>query len=124
MAMFDSQRVLFGLEKTYQALSENHDVGWFDGGCWTILAAIVEAYPNDCHPYHISRTGSVPDHGVAYIPSCNLFFDADGLQTESQLFDKMRLTECVNVQVLAPLNQHQPIYEDIKQLLVCRFSGS
>lgn len=124
MAVFDSQHVIIGLENTSQALNENHHVGWFDGGCWTLLAAIVEVFPNDIQPYHISRTDTVPDHGVAYIPSCNVYFDADGLQTKSQLFQKMRRTEGVNVQVIAPLIQHQTIYEDIKQLLVLRFSGS
>jgi hypothetical protein len=103
-------------------LIKDFSCGWFDGGCYTLTTAICE-YDNSLLAYHASRTSNGRDHAIAFCPETNLYFDADGWQTESELIHKMRTVELVNVTVVEPFPDltKYPIYGSVKELLLSKF---
>lgn len=80
---------------------ETTGCGFFDGSCHT-LAYAIHGYFDGTVIYHISRRAHQPDHSVVYFPSLDLYFDADGFQTNTELFDKMRTVEMAICNELRP----------------------
>ncbi|GIC77080.1 hypothetical protein [Moritella sp. F3] len=111
-------------------LITNHSCGWLDGGCYTLAKAITEGFP-DTLLYHVSRDVEYRDHAVVYIPSLDMYYDADGVQTETELMNKMRDVEMTNVTVCVPFldieafvkSEGVYIFEDVKRQLVLEMHG-
>lgn len=108
-----------------QLLEAEYQCGWFDGGCLTLAVAINESFPCSTEIHHVSRSQSVIDHVVIYVPILNAYFDADGLHTRVELMLKMRNVELCDVQVCAVVknieNSDIIIYEDIVHVIQERF---
>lgn len=108
--------------QTLTTLITDFNCGWFDGGCYTLTSAICE-YDNTLLAYHVSRSSNGRDHAVAFCPETNLYFDADGWQTKTELIHKMRTVELVSVTDVEPFPDlaRYPIYESVKGLLLSKF---
>lgn len=100
-------------------LINKHGCGWFDGGCYTFVSAVCEVI-QEAESYYISRNCNVRDHAVVYLPSIDRYLDADGIQTRSELFNKMKEVELTKVTVLLPFHdlEQYPVYEKIKDTFV------
>lgn len=115
---FNANKWLKATNTVHDELVEKHDCGWFDGGCYTLAAAIKEVHPK-LEIYYISRSAWHRDHAVVKITE-RLFFDADGSQTESELFEKMEkqeLTKCRAIRKYWDFDEKN-VFEDIKDKLV------
>lgn len=112
------------VQKTSHELVMRHGCGWFDGGCYTLASAAIEII-DDLEIFHISRDARFRDHAVLHIGNTNLYFDADGIASESALFRKMRIEEgvhCLCLEAFADFNQKEKeIFKDIKRLLKSRY---
>lgn len=92
-----------------------------DGGCMTLASAVNHLLP-ETRFYHISRSKSLVDHVVTYFPELDRYFDADGFQTKSELFDKMKTKELVNAIILEEMNEEHfdqiEIFTDIESTFI------
>lgn len=107
-----------------ERLIEQHDCGWFDGGCYTLASAVVELVP-DTEIFHISRSHNNRDHAVVKACGLDLYFDADGIVNEADMFTKMRTVELTPCNVLAPFNDfdkyQERVFQDIKSAIIEAF---
>ena len=78
--------------------------GWMDGGCMTLASAVNQIFPDSIF-YHISRCVNLVDHVVLYFPEKAQYFDADGFQSERELFIKMKKQELTDVSALVEMNE-------------------
>jgi hypothetical protein len=85
-------------ETEYETAVNQTGGGWFDGACWHLATAICDSMRLNgfnAALCHVSRSPYVPDHAVvAYRDrtfSESVYIDADGIQTQRQLCDKMQI---------------------------------
>jgi hypothetical protein len=112
------------VKKVLPTVIETTNCGFFDGACHT-LAHAIHSYFDGTEIYHISRRAHQPDHSVVYFPSLDMYYDADGFQTNAELFKKMRTVEMVFCNELLPFkdfNATELVFPEaqntIKQLLL------
>ncbi|MEZ8295827.1 hypothetical protein AB6D11_18560 [Vibrio splendidus] len=113
-------KVMKGIRKVQTQLIERHNVGWFDGGCYTLASALHQLMGQGVTPYHVSRSSLNRDHAVVRLGEADAYLDADGIQTQLRLFRKMRVEESTPVTMCAPftnLNDY-PIYQDVVDALM------
>jgi hypothetical protein len=93
--------MLDALEKVcqtqYAYAIETEGGGWFDGACWHLAAAVHELMRltgREAELCHVSRSEFSADHAVVRYRdpgfSEPLYIDADGIQTQRQMCEKMR----------------------------------
>lgn len=119
MSTFDLSMVVSVLDPATALLCDEYGGGWFDGGCYTLASLIVELYPDDTQVFHASREPDYRDHAVVLIKSSGQYFDADGLQTKSELINKMKTVEMFELCFLQPFDDFidYPVLENIKKFM-------
>lgn len=65
--------------------------GWFDGGCYTFAVALNAVIGGEV--CHVSRAKDVPDHAVVKLPGYDLYVDAGGVKSRTELLYFMRSVE-------------------------------
>jgi len=79
---------------------------------------VYKRQPEETELFHVSRTNNNIDHVVIKIKDKDLYGDADGWHTKSELFSKMKNQERVDVEYLLPVDQQQikiPLFHDISE---------
>lgn len=93
------------------SLLDIHGCGWFDGGCYTLAYAASQVI-DEVEVYHASRSSDFRDHAVLKLKGVDLFFDADGLQTKEQLYNKMVNYEMARCDAIEPFSNFSCYVED------------
>lgn len=95
MKFLDALQMVAGSE--YEMAVNHTGGGWFDGACWHLAAAVHELMRltgREAELCHVSRSEYSPDHAIVRYRdpgfSEPLYIDADGIQTQRQMCEKMR----------------------------------
>lgn len=87
----------------------DRSVGWFDGGCFGLAAALYRWSGRVAQPYGLSRFGEdIMEHGLVAIRLGEsdpvLLLDGDGVSTPRELLDRWRAQELVGACRLSPIS--------------------
>mgnify|MGYP005988726113 CR=1 FL=1 len=116
---FDLKLLQDVIETATESLITKHHVGFFDGGCYSLAKCLNDLFGSRAQLYHISRAEDLRDHAVVYFEEFDKYFDADGLQTKTELFHKMKHSELVDVKCLHPFPDIMAytIFSDIVKII-------
>ncbi|GAB0154371.1 hypothetical protein [Marinobacterium sp. BA1] len=130
MKLLDALQMVAGSE--YEMAVNHTGGGWFDGACWHLAAAVHEVMRltgREAELCHVSRNECSPDHAIVRFRdpgfSKALYIDADGIQTQRQMLEKMRSeggsqgpwTIYSDHRWLTPEVEQSPLTERLKQAL-------
>jgi hypothetical protein len=80
-------------KKIFPELYQDHECGWFDGGCYSFASGFKNAVGDKGVLSYIGRSKSSLDHAIVFVPEIDCYLDADGAHTKQEMFEKLKLLE-------------------------------